>query len=441
MAEKLEKEFDSEVETAQWLQTKAFKDSVSGLGNRSFFESQMKAHFSERQRGLDGLALISLVDLAKLNNEYGYESADMFIQSAADILAKKVASISSAATLARLSGADFALLIPNFSRSQLELVVSEIMSDFIGLHTASISYSAAVANIGAVIIDASIDRSAAMSQADEALREAKQEGDNQYKVLDLQVGDTVGIGRTEWKDILEFVIQRRSFQLKKQRVVALASLEVEGQGEIMHEEVFMGLEHAGKHYHAGYFIGLAEQFDLTHEIDRVIIELVIEYIKSTPLNEPLTVNLSASSYAKSDFVAWLDKTLSALDLSMKSKLIIEISEQSVLAEENQTKSLVETLKAQGVRFGIDNVGKQISAFQYLQSLMPDYVKIDSSYTRMAAGKESEAFFMHTLCKVFNSLNIEVIATGVESEKQLQALFRFDVAGVQGYRVGRAQNMQ
>ncbi len=440
MAEKLEKEFESEVETAQWLQTKAFKDSVSGLGNRSFFESQMKAHFSERQRGLDGLALISLMDLAKLNNEYGYESADMFIQSAADILAKKVTSISSTATLARLSGADFALLIPNFSRSQLELVVSDIMNELVGLNTASISYSAAVANIGAVIVDASVDRSGAMSQADEALREAKQAGDNQFKVFDLQVGESVGIGRTEWKEILEFVIQRRSFLLKKQRVVALASLEEEGIGRTIHEEVFMGLEHEGKKYHAGYFIGLAEQFDLTHEIDKVIIELVIEYIKSNSLDGPLTINLSASSYAKPDFIAWLNKILESLDLAVREDLIIEISEQSVLAEEGQTKALAETLKNHKVRFGIDNVGKQISAFQYLQALMPDYVKVDSSYTRMAAGKESEAFFMHTLCKVFNSLNIDVIATGVENEKQLQALFRFDVAGVQGYRIGRAQDI-
>jgi EAL domain-containing protein (putative c-di-GMP-specific phosphodiesterase class I) len=98
------------------------------------------------------------------------------------------------------------------------------------------------------------------------------------------------------------------------------------------------------------------------------------------------------------------------------------------------------LKAHNIRFGIDGVGKQISAFQYLQALMPDYVKIDSSYTRMAAGKESQSFFMQTLCKIFNSLNIEVIATGVENDKQLKALSRFDIAGVQGYRIGRAQDI-
>jgi EAL domain-containing protein (putative c-di-GMP-specific phosphodiesterase class I) len=59
---------------------------------------------------------------------------------------------------------------------------------------------------------------------------------------------------------------------------------------------------------------------------------------------------------------------------------------------------------------------------------------------MAAGKESESFFMHTLCKMFNSLNIEVIATGVENEKQLVALKRFDLAGGQGFIVGRAKDM-
>lgn len=436
MAEKLEKEFAAEVETAQWLQSKAFKDPVSGLGNRHFFESQMKSHFSERERGFDALALISLADLAKLNNEKGYESADLFIQSAAGILSDKVSSVSSFATLARLSGADFVLLIPNFGRSQLELVVSELMADLMELHTAEISYSESVANIGAVIIDASVDRSNAMSQADEALREAKRQGANTAKVLGLQGAQSVAINRTKWKEIIEHTILHRSFDLKKQKVASIN----QSTPETLHEEVFIGLEHEGKKYHAGYFIGLANQFDLCDQLDRVIIERVIDIIRAKSPDKPLAVNLSASSYAKTDFIAWLDKVLSQTEESIKDKLIFEISEQSVLAEESQTQVLAELLKKQGVVFGIDNVGKQISAFQYLQMLMPNYVKIDSSYTRMASGKESESFFMHTLCKVFSSLNIDVIATGVEHEKQLQALARFDVAGAQGYCVGRAQEM-
>jgi diguanylate cyclase (GGDEF)-like protein len=440
MAEKLETDFASEVETAQWLQTKAFKDPVSGLGNRYFFESQMKSHFSERERGLDGLVLVSLTDLAKVNNERGYESADLFIQSAADILIKKVTSISSFSTLARLSGADFVLLIPNFGRNQLELIVNEIMHDLVELNTASISYSASVANIGAVIINSSVERSSAMSQVDEALREAKRGGANSVKVFDLQGGQNVSISRTEWKGILEQAIKNRSFNLKKQSVMSLNPLEGEGSEVMLHEEVFMGLEHAGKKYHAGYFIGLAGQFNLCGQIDRVIIELVIDYIKSKNPDIPLAINLSASSYAKPDFIAWLDKLLGQLELRVKNKLIFEISEQSVLAEASQAKELTDVFKGQNIQFGIDNVGKQISAFQYLQVLVPDYVKIDSSYTRMAAGKESQSFFMQTLCKIFNSLNIEVIATGVENEKQLKALSRFDIAGGQGYRIGRAQDI-
>ncbi|WP_369922083.1 EAL domain-containing protein [Marinomonas polaris] len=435
MAAKLEKEFASEVETAKWLQAKAFKDPVSGLGNRHFFESQMKSHFGERERGIDGLVLVSLADLGKLNNERGYESADMFIQSAADILTQKVSTLSSFSTLARLSGADFVLLIPNVDYSQLTKVVDDILTELMELNTASISYSVAVANIGAVTIDGSVERSSAMSQADAALREAKREGSNTSKVFDLNMGQNMAIGRTAWKEILESAILHKSFKLKKQKITTLDESPV-----VLHEEVFMGLEHAGKEYHAGYFIGLAEQFDLGSQIDQVIIGRVIEHIKSRQLTIPLTVNLSASSYAKPAFIEWLNKTLSHLSADVKNKLMFEVSEQSVLIEEAQANELVQVLKTQGVLFGIDNVGKQFSAFQYLQTLMPDYVKVDSSYTRMAAGKESESFFMHTLCKMFNSLNIEVIATGVESEKQLVALKRFDVSGGQGFLIGRAQDM-
>ena len=348
---------------------------------------------------------------------------------------KKVSTLSSFSTLARLSGADFVLLIPNCDYNQLTRIVAEIMTELMDLNTASISYSEAVANIGGVTIDGTVERSSAMSQADAALREAKREGSNVYKVFDLNMGRNMAISRTAWKDILESAILHKSFKLKKQKVTTL-----DESSTLLHEEVFMGLEHAGKEYHAGYFIGLAEQFDLGSQIDQVIIGRVIEHIKSRQLSKPLTVNLSASSYAKPEFVTWLEKTLANLTEEVKAKLMFEISEQSVLIEEAQANKLAQMLKTQRVSFGIDNVGKQFSAFQYLQTLMPDYVKVDSSYTRMAAGKESESFFMHTLCKMFNSLNIEVIATGVESEKQLMALKRFDVSGGQGFLIGRAQDM-
>lgn len=435
MVEKLEKEFASEVETAQWLQAKAFKDPVSGLGNRHFFESQIKSHFTEVERGLDGLVLISLADLAKLNNERGYESADMFIQSAADILAAKVAKLSSFATLARLSGADFVLLIPNIDHRQLTLIVDEIMLELMELNTASISYSIGVANIGAVTIDGSVDRANAMSRADAALREAKRNGVNQTKVFDLNVGQNQGINRTAWKSILETAIEKRSFKLKKQVITTLQEPVMS-----LHQEVFMGLEVDGKPYHAGYFIGLAEQFDLASQIDQVVIGRVLEHIKSNSVTVPLAINLSASSYSKHEFVGWLEKTLSQTPKGIKDKLMFEISEQSVLIEEEQAQLLTQMLRRQGVGFGIDNVGKQFSAFQYLKTLMPDYVKVDSSYTRMAAGKESESFFMHTLCKMFNSLNIDVVATGIESDKQHKALMRFDVAGGQGFAIGRAEEL-
>lgn len=435
MAEKLEKEFESEAKTAQWLQAKAFKDPVSGLGNRNFYESQAKAHFAETDRTMDGVILVSLTDLGKLNNERGYEAADIFIRSTADVLSEQVPSLPASSTLARLSGADFILLIPNVDKERLEKVVNEIMEGLQELVASRITYSDGVANIGAVIIDASVDRSNAMAQADAALRAAKAAGMNAVRIFDSKTGQDMSIGRMAWKDMLEYAISHRSFRLRKQKVISL-----ENPDEALHEEVYASLEYDGKQYHAGYFIGLAEQFDLGDKVDQVVIERVIDFIQKEPVNTPLTVNLSASAYSKSSFVGWLDRILTGLDDKVKKQLIFEVSEQGVLSTEDHAFLLTQMLKRQGIQFGIDNVGKQFSAFQYLQTLMPDYVKVDPSYTRMAVGKESESFFMHTLCKMFNSLNIQVIATGIESTAQLDILKKFDISGGQGFVVGKAKDM-
>lgn len=437
MAEKLEKEFDAEAQTVQWLQAKAFKDPVSGLGNRHFFESQVKAYFSSSDRTMDGLVLISLADLAKLNNERGFEAADLFIRSAAQILTDKVISLPSAATVARLSGADFVILVPNVDQDRLKYLVNEMMSGLKELVTTKVSYAESVANIGAVILSEEVDASSAMAQADAALRAAKAAGINISRVFDAKTGQEMAIGRIEWKEMLEYAIEHRAFSLRKQKVALF-----ESSSDTLHEEVFASLEYEDKQYHAGYFIGLAEQFDLGDKVDQVIIERAIAYIKSrqSSLTRPLAVNVSASAFIKPSFIDWLDNTLKGLDVRLRALLVFEISEQSVLSSEDYAHDLSQMLKHHGVVFGIDNVGKQFSAFQYLQTLMPDYVKVDPSYTKMAVGKESESFFMHTLCKMFNSLHIQVVATGIESEDQLAILKRFDIAGGQGYAIGRPIDM-
>jgi len=430
MAAKLEREFAAEAQTAQWLQAKAFKDPVSGLGNRNFFESQASAHFADTDRTYDGLMLISLIDLAKINNEMGYEAADNFIKSSAEILDKHLSNFPNA-TLARLNGADFVALVPNIETDRLKALVDAVMSDLHDLVGARISYSDAVANIGAVVIDASVDRSNAMAQADAALRSAKQAGPNKFSVFDSETGQQMAIGRMAWKEMLEHAIAHKSFALRRQAVASSHD-----RNKLLQQEIYASLEFENKQYHAGYFIGLAEQFDLGEQVDQVIIQRVIEAIRGTSITGPFVVNLSASAYAKMSFVSWLDKTLQDLPDMVKSNLAFEVSEQSVLGTEDHAFLLAQTLKTHRVKFGIDNVGKQFSAFQYLQNLMPDYVKVDPSYTKLAVGKESESFFMHTLCKMFNSLNIDVIATGVETDQQVEILTKFDISGVQGYGIGR-----
>ena len=430
MAAKLEREFAAEAQTAQWLQAKAFKDPVSGLGNRNFFESQASAHFADTDRTYDGLMLISLIDLAKINNEMGYEAADNFIKSSAEILDRHLSNFPNA-TLARLNGADFVALVPNIETDRLKALVDAVMSDLHDLVGARISYSDAVANIGAVVIDASVARSNAMAQADAALRSAKQAGPNKFSVFDSETGQQMAIGRMAWKEMLEHAIAHKSFALRRQAVASSHD-----RNKLLQQEIYASLEFENKQYHAGYFIGLAEQFDLGEQVDQVIIQRVIEAIQGTSITGPFVVNLSASAYAKMSFVSWLDKTLQDLPDMVKSNLAFEVSEQSVLGTEDHAFLLAQTLKTHRVKFGIDNVGKQFSAFQYLQNLMPDYVKVDPSYTKLAVGKESESFFMHTLCKMFNSLNIDVIATGVETDKQVEILTKFDISGVQGYGIGR-----
>ena len=98
------------------------------------------------------------------------------------------------------------------------------------------------------------------------------------------------------------------------------------------------------------------------------------------------------------------------------------------------RDFVAQVRALGHGFGLDHFGRGFSAFGYLQSLRPDYVKIDGAYTRQLAEDWDNEFFVSTLCSVAHSLDMLTIAEAVEDQAQWDALKKLNVDGIQGYVV-------
>jgi len=146
----------------------------------------------------------------------------------------------------------------------------------------------------------------------------------------------------------------------------------------------------------------------------------------------MAVNLSISSLQDESFVKWLKNALTDLP-EQAPKIIFEFTEFGAVQNENLVKSFAAMIRASGHKIGLDHYGQSCGNLKYLQSLRPDYVKIDRAYTDELKGEDSDSrFFISSICSVAHSIDIVVIAEGVETENQLRLLQELNIDAIQGY---------
>jgi EAL domain-containing protein (putative c-di-GMP-specific phosphodiesterase class I) len=152
----------------------------------------------------------------------------------------------------------------------------------------------------------------------------------------------------------------------------------------------------------------------------------------------LAVNVSPASLQDDSFRRWI---LSAIEnLREKAPRInFEFPEFGAVMHLEMIKEFSAVVREYGHLVGLDHYGQSFSHLGYLKSLRPDYVKIDRAYTGELKDKDSDSrFFIGSLCSVAHSLDITVIAEGVETEQQWEQLKELNLDAIQGYIVDRPE---
>ncbi len=431
MTQKIKTSFEEQVQSAEHLRLLAYRDPVTGVGNRRYFEAQLQTHLKlegELHRG--ALLLIQLNDLNGINNRHGYQAGDTLLKQAVVILEQAITDYGQC-VLARLAGADFGLLVPDISVENSEILAAIICEDLAGLHGQGFSDSANVAHIGIALYTSEANTAELLSEADMALRAAQAHGINgwyRYSALP-QLPEIHG--RHDWKTYITDVISADKVVLHVQPVV-----DARDSQRILQREVLVRIP--GENITllpAGMFMPMAERLDVALEIDKAVITMVIAHLSKQPAATPLAVNLSIASLHTPEFADWLFGMLARLP-GKTQKIAFEFSEFLAVRELDRLRDFTARIRKTGHGFGLDQFGRGFSKFGYLESLRPDYVKIDGSYTNQVTQDHDNQFFLRTLGNIAHSLDITVIPQSVETEAQWQKLKELNVDGVQGYAVGR-----
>jgi len=433
MTSKVRTMFEKQAAVAERLQTQVYRDELTGLGNRRYFDSQIKPRLERREAEIKGaLLLIQVRNLQAVNKERGYQAGDALVQSVGRLL-DRVAQPYGKSALARLAGGDFGLFLPDMTQHDAEHIAGEITGGFADIAAEGLSLDDNVGHVGGVAYEEADVLGRLLSEADAMLRAAQELGPNRWQLTKLaDKAETTPIGQHEWKAILDKVLESENITLFGQSVVSSADRQA-----VMHREIFSRITRDdGQVISAGVFMPLAQRLGVVARLDRVVIGQVMRLSRAQAGADRLAVNVSAASLEDDSFLDWVIERLSKVGADMP-RLDFEFVEYSAVRHMDRLRGFAARVHELGHGIALDHFGSSFSNFGYLQSLRPDYIKIDRAFTNELDKENTDSdFFISSLCSVAHSLDMQVIAEGVENERQWQLLRELDVDAVQGYFIDR-----
>jgi diguanylate cyclase (GGDEF)-like protein len=418
------------------LEHLAFHDSLTGLPNRALFSDRV-GHALDWASTRGEAAAVLLLDLdgfKVVNDSLGHAAGDELLQVAAARLADAVGLDGS---IARLGGDELAVLVgPVHGAMAIAQGVAErvqcALADPVELEGRLVTMSASIGIAGS---DGQTDVGGLLRDADVALYQAKAAGKAQWVVFRPPMR-AAAVERLQLETDLPLALERHELALAYQPVVDLASGRVAGFEALLrwHHPV-LGLVGPDR------FIALAEETGHIVPIGAWVLEeacrTAAQWQRLQPTAPPLTmaVNVSARQLASDDLVTCVASALRESGLDPRT-LVLEVTETSLVTDPGAAARRLQPLRELGVRVAIDDFGTGHSSLSYLRQLPVDILKIDRSFVRNLADAGTGPALVQTLIDLGRTLDLEVIAEGVEDAGQRDWLRAQRCHQAQGYLFAR-----
>ncbi|MBU2872294.1 EAL domain-containing protein [Colwellia sp. E2M01] len=418
------------------LEVEAHVDALTGIENRNRFVQFYENEIVRESPVKFGVLIITRCsELQTINQVQGYNSGDNYILKVAEII-KKVLLSKPSAKIFRLNSSDFATILPNEQLKIAEDFASELKMKFDEYQT--INEFDSVAFSGLVYFDKSKPLGELLALADTGVSVAQTQKTNSwYSQTDVNIltDHSANFGSQNWRQEIESV-------LKDDRVkLLLQPIQPSGRNSRVYSEVLARFLNANEEMlPTATFIAMAEKLDKIVEVDRLIIDTTIKEITSkNMLSSSFGINISSRSINDEHFMIWLERKL-LREPAAAPRLVFEISELGLQQNIKTAKRLVEVLHRVGSRVTVERFGVGLTSFKFFRDLTPDYIKMDSSYTRDIDDDKNNQYFLRLMVDLAHRLGISVLAESVESQEEKHTLEKLFIDGCQGYYVGKPSEL-
>jgi diguanylate cyclase (GGDEF)-like protein/PAS domain S-box-containing protein len=417
----------------------AFYDSLTKLPNRRLLVDRLRHAMTAGIRKLDhgAILFIDLDNFKVLNDTRGHDVGDLMLIETARRLQECVRGADS---VARLGGDEFIVMLEGLG-SELDQaaaqarVVGEKIRSLLNQpyklgeieHHSSCSIGISLFRDHEITVDELLKR------ADTAMYEAKACGRNALRFFDPSM-QTVLENRSLLEVELRNALAQKHFALFYQIQVNADNQPIGAEALIRWMHPMRGVVMPEE------FISLAEETGLIIPIGLWVLETACLQLKAWEANPlacdlKLAINVSGRQFHQPEFVQQVSQMLIKTS-AVPNRLKLELTESVVLDDIDDTIAKMHELKQLGVQFSMDDFGTGYSSLSYLTQLPMDQLKIDQSFVHNIDTKHTDAVIVQTIIGMGNTLGMEVIAEGVETEGQREFLFRAGCTRYQGYLLSK-----
>jgi diguanylate cyclase (GGDEF)-like protein/PAS domain S-box-containing protein len=415
----------------------ASHDTLTGLANRSEFDryisQAIKLVYSDNSEHV--LCYLDLDQFKIINDTCGHLAGDELLRQLGDLLKN---GIRPQDFIARLGGDEFGVLMYDCSLSEAFLLCENLrdtIRDF-RFYWEDKSFSIGV-SIGLSAINKTSGSAVNLfKEADSACYAAKDKGRNRIHVYspdDEEIASRQG--EMQWVEKIQQGIENNHFCLYGQPIVSIAHHD-----EGLHFETLIRYrDENGRIVPPNAFLPAAERYGLAPAIDRWVISAMFEFIASTPnfmQNLSLcSINLSGLSMGDEEMLAFIFKQFAQWQIPTH-KICFEITETAAITNLSAAIKFINSLKAKGCFFSLDDFGSGLSSFAYLKNFPVDYLKIDGLFVKNILEDKVDLAMVKAINEVGHVMNKKTIAEFVENEAIFNLLNELGIDYAQGYGIGK-----
>jgi diguanylate cyclase (GGDEF)-like protein len=409
----------------------AYYDSLTGLPNRLLFKERLERALASARRHREQVAtfVFDIDGFKRINDSFGHDVGDLLIKQ----MAERVSQFIPAASLARLGGDQFGVLLTDLDTVEDPARVGRRILDSIAepfsLPEQDVFLAASIGI--AIYPEDGLDVDNLLRNADAAMYHAKDHGGNNFKFYARAMNATA-FRRLELENDLRRALEQEELRVYYQPIVDVETRQIVGAEALLRwQHPRMGLTPPSE------FISLAEQTGLITELGKWVLERACAQNREwqeggfPPLS--MAVNLSSRQLVGDVLVHTVRRTLNTTGMRAQY-LILELTESMLMEGDEETLRTLQGLKDAGVQLSIDDFGTGYSSLIYLKNFPLDHLKVDRTFLKDATRSDSDAALTKAIIAMAHSLDLRVVAEGVELEAQMAFLQENRCDMAQGYLI-------